>query len=157
MLVRSMIVGLLGAGTALALSSCATMPYQPYAREVVKKPNTGGVIALKAEHRDEDRTKAMDLIARNCGANTFEIKEEGETVVGQETTSNADQTHNAGNQQQVGTFLGMPITSGNAPSTQTNTTATTTALKEWRITYDCMKPVAAATSTEKPATKKTKK
>jgi hypothetical protein len=156
MFARSIIVGMLGSAVALVLSSCATVPYQPYAREVAKKPNTGGVIALKAEHRDEDRTKAMDLIQRNCGANTFEIKEEGETVVGQSTTSNANQTHQAGNQQQVGTFLGMPVTSGTAPTTATNATATTTELKEWRITYECMKPVATAT-TEKTTTRKSKK
>ena len=159
MKMRSLITDAIGAGTTLVLASCVTMPYQPYAREVVKKPNTGGTIALKIEHRDEDRTKAMDIIQRNCGAHTFEIKEEGETVVGQSTTSNATENHQAGNQQTVGTFLGMPVTTGTGPTTQTNTTATTTEIKEWRITYECVKPVAnAATATsEKPAPKKAKK
>lgn len=157
MRLHSFIAGIAGVQTLLVLVGCATMPYQPYAREVVKKPGAGGTIALRAEHRDEDRAKAMDIIQRNCGANTFEIKEEGETVVGQSTTSNATENHQAGNQKTVGTFLGMPVTTGTNPTTQTNATATTTELKEWRITYDCVKSTANATTTEKSSTKKAKK
>ena len=157
MTLKSVLMSTVGIKTLLIVSGCATMPYQPYAREVTKKPSAGGTIALKAEHRDEDRAKAMEIIQRNCGTHTFEIKEEGETVVGQSTTSNATENQQAGNQKTVGTFLGMPVTTGTGPTTQTNTTATTTELKEWRITYECVKPVANATTQEKPTAKKAKK
>jgi hypothetical protein len=40
--------------SALAVG-CATIPYQPYAREVKKRPRQGGMIALHAEYRPEDR------------------------------------------------------------------------------------------------------
>lgn len=135
--------------TFLGIVGCQTMPYQPYARDVKKKPQTGGTIALHSEHRDEDRAKATQMMSSTCGSNEVKVVEEGEVVVGQTTNTNANQNSNYGNKQQVGTLFGMPVTSGSDASTNTNSTATTTQLKEWQITYEC---VAAATITT-PAAK----
>ena len=134
----------------LALGACQTMPYQPYAREVKKKPGTGGLIALKTEHRDEDRAKAQSMMEANCGSKAVKIAEEGEVVVGQTTSSTAKETNQAGTQgSQVGSFFGMPITSGGSdPSKNTSSSATTTALKEWEITYECGTATADAPKTE---------
>ena len=139
----------------LAIAGCQTMPYQPYAREVKRQPGNGGEIALKQEHRDEDRLKAQSMMTTNCGSTAVKVLEEGEVVVGQTTNSNAAETHQNGQQgQQVGTLFGMPITSGaQQASNNTATTATTTALKEWNIKYECAKAVAA----EVPAPKAAKK
>jgi len=134
----------------LGMVGCQTMPYQPYARDVKKKPQTGGTIALHAEHRDEDRAKATQMMNTTCGSNEVKIVEEGEVVVGQATNTNSNQNSNYGNKQQVGTLFGMPVTSGSDASTNVNSTATTTQLKEWQITYEC---VAAATTPAAPTAK----
>src|ERR1035437_9949065 len=97
----------------LALGACQTAPYQPYAREIKKKPGASGLIALKPEHRDEDRAKAQSMMDANCGTRAIKITEEGEVVVGTSTSSSAHETQRAGSEgSQVGSFFGMPITSG---------------------------------------------
>lgn len=134
----------------LFLTACQTMPYQPYAREVKRLPGKGGEIALKSEHRDEDRSKAQSLMTSNCGALSVNVLEEGEVVVGQTTNSNASETHNNGSSGvSMGSFMGLPISSGGTKaSNDTATTATTTALKEWNIKYNCDKVAMAGTSQE---------
>ena len=82
----------------LALVGCQTVPYQPYARLVKKKPGAGGVIAVTMAHRDEDMPKATEMMAQNCGTNPSKVTEEGEVVVGTTTVSNAQETHNAGSE-----------------------------------------------------------
>lgn len=147
----------------LFLTACQTMPYQPYAREVKRMPGGGGEIALKIEHRDEDRAKAQMMMTSNCGSAPLKVLEEGEVVVGQTTNSTAHNAYDAGAQgTQVGTFLGMPVTSGGRDaSTNTSASATTTALKEWNIKYECEKVVAegpkAPAETAKPSKKRAKK
>lgn len=125
----------------LLMMGCQTLPYQPYAREVKRLPGKGGEIALKAEHRDEDRAKAQTVMASNCGNLKLKILEEGEVVVGQTTNSNATEVHNRAQQgTTVGSFFGVPITSGEREaSNNMATTATTMALKEWNIKYECTK------------------
>lgn len=142
----------------LVLAGCQTMPYQPYAREVKRMPGNGGEIALKTEHRDEDRAKAQAMMTTNCGSAPLKVLEEGEVVIGQTTNSNASQTHDAGQQStNLGTFLGMPVTSGGREaSNNTATSATTTALKEWNIKYECQKVVAEAAPAPAPHGKKKK-
>lgn len=143
----------------LALVGCQTMPYVPYAREVKRMPGNGGEIALKTGHVDADREKAQTMMASNCGHSTVKVLEEGEVVVGQTTNSNATQTNNAGSSgSKVGTFLGMPIVSGaHGASNDTATSATTTALKEWNIKYECGKVASADASTTEVKVKKAKK
>ena len=101
---------------------------------------------MKAEHRDEDRAKAQSMMTTNCGSVPLKILEEGEVVVGQTTNSTASQTHNAGSSgTAMGSFLGMPVTSGGREaSNDTASSATTTALKEWNIKYECEKAIAEA-------------
>ena len=137
--------------SALALAACQAMPYQPYARDVKKKPASGGIIALKLEHRDEDRQKANTMMANTCGTNPVKVLEEGEVAVGQETKSNANKEHNAGsNPTNVGSFFGLPVTTGGAnPSESTSTNSVTTAVKEWQISYECEIKKTASTSTKK--------
>lgn len=123
----------------LFLFGCQTMPYQPYARDVKKTPNQGGIVALKTEHRDEDRAKADMMMKKNCGDMPVKITEEGEVAVGQTTTGNATETKDAGSSgTKVGSLFGMPIMSGaNDPSKNTSSTSTTMAVKEWQIAYEC--------------------
>jgi hypothetical protein len=81
------IFGSVAAGAIVFLSACQTMPYQPYARNVKVEPQAGGVVALKLEHQDEDRAKAQSMMANNCAGNAVKVLEEGETVIGTETSS----------------------------------------------------------------------
>ncbi len=128
------------------VSGCQTLPYQPYAREVKKKPSSSGLIALRPEHRDEDRAKAQSMMQSNCGGSAVKILEEGEIVVGTNTVSNAQETKkDAVESTKVGSLFGIPLTSGGSEaSNNTATTATTTAVKEWNISYECEKSVASS-------------
>jgi hypothetical protein len=136
------------AAAVLFMTACQTMPYQPYAREVKKKPSEGGVIALKTEHRPEDRQKAEQLMTTNCGSAQVKVTEEGEVVVGQKTNSNAssyadkkDESVNVG---------GLSFLTGNQKNTvDTNSSSETTQLKEWQIVYNCV----AESGTKKKMTK----
>jgi hypothetical protein len=125
---------------AIAISACQTMPYQPYARDVKKKPGMNGIIALKPEHREEDRQKATTMMQSNCGANQVKVIEEGEVVIGQESTTNSNTSKNSGeSSQQVGSFFGLPVMSGGKdPSESTSAKVSTTAVKEWQINYECL-------------------
>lgn len=125
---------------AAALTACQAMPYQPYARDVKKKPGHSGVIALKPTHQTEDQDKAKNMMATNCGTAAVKVIEEGEVAIGQEVKSNADTVKKAGYEgNQVGTLFGLPITSGGAnPTDSTSGSSTTTTLKEWQISYECM-------------------
>lgn len=136
---------------ALFFIGCQTMPYQPYARDVKRKPSEGGVIALKTEHNEQDRAKAESMMKSNCGTTPVKVLEEGEVTVGETTSGSATEKHQAGaSGSKVGSLFGMPITSGGVdPSKNTHTTTTTTALKEWQISYACGNPTPAAKSTKK--------
>lgn len=121
------------------ISSCQTMPYRPYAREVKKKPKQNGVIALKPNYNEEDKNKAMMLMQSNCAPQTYNILEEGETVIGQEAVTNSNTSKNSGSPSaQVGSLFGIPVRSGGEdPSEKTSSTVTTNHVKEWQIVYEC--------------------
>ena len=148
-----------GFAALLALAACQTMPYEPYAREVKKKGGDSGLIALKTEHREEDMAKARNMMQANCGATPFKIVEEGEVVVGSNTVSNAQETHNAAAPgKKLGSLFGLPIKSmGSEASDNTSSTATTTAVKEWNIAYECEKVVASVEAAPAAPTKMKKK
>lgn len=118
--------------------ACQTVPYQGQAREVKRKPMEGGVIALVTDFRPEDRSKADEKMKSNCADSTVKILEEGEVAVGEKTTSNASQDYRSNSQKKVGSIFGMPLVSGQAAGTDTSTSSTTTQLKEWQISYECM-------------------
>jgi hypothetical protein len=129
-------LGLVAAGGIAFLSGCQTMPYQPYARNVKVEPQAGGIVALKLEHQDEDRAKAQSMMTNNCGGQAVKVLEEGETVIGTETSSK--ETNEAGsNGAQVGSIFGIPVTSG-AKEASKNTATVTTNKKEWQIRYKCV-------------------
>lgn len=133
---------------AIGITACQTLPYQPYARDVKKKPRLSGVIALKTNHRDEDSYKAEQMMKSNCGELAVKVLEEGEVEVGQETKTQASTQHEEARRgTQVGTFLGLPVTSGgrNAESQTTGVTSTV-AVKEWQIQYECEQPVKSGNS-----------
>ncbi|MNT49851.1 hypothetical protein D3C72_1867280 [compost metagenome] len=128
--------------TALLMAAgCVSMPYQPYARDVKKKGQQGGIIALKLDHRDEDRIKAQGMMDRTCQPLAVKVLEEGEVVVGQETKSSGNTSFNDGNKsQKVGDLFGMPVMSGGKdPSQQVESSTSTTQIKEWQINYECAK------------------
>lgn len=133
----------------LAVVSCATGPYKPYAREVKKKPGMEGVIALKPEFITEDRTFADTLMAKNCGTKPVNVLEEGEVAVGQTTSSNSQvRKEKEDNGFNMG---GMKfLTGGQTDVDNKAAQSTTTAIKEWQISYNCQTEVAKAT----PKTKK---
>lgn len=118
--------------TAMAyLVGCAIVPY---AREVKKKPSSGGVIALRTTHSPEDRAKADTLMRSNCGSAEVKVLEEGEVVVGEKTNSTANSNYHAGN---PGTQKGIFTFGASNPGYDTNTSQETVKLTEWQIQYEC--------------------
>jgi hypothetical protein len=136
---------------------CQTLPYQPYARNVKKRPEQGGVIALNTEHREEDLNKAKSMMASNCGRREVKIIEEGEVVVGEKTDSHSDQTYQSGSpKKQVGSLFGVPVMAGTPSSTQASIESTKTQLREWQIAYECFEselPGAKAAEKADPSLK----
>jgi hypothetical protein len=120
-------------------TGCQTIPYQGQARDVKKKPAEGGILALPLDPRDEDRAKAELKMQQNCGVGKFRILEEGEVVIGQKTNSDNREDNRANTQHKVGTFLGMPVVSGDAGGKNVSATSTTENIKEWQISYECKK------------------
>jgi hypothetical protein len=116
-------LGLIAAGGVVFLSGCQTMPYQPYARNVKVEPQSGGVVALKLEHQDEDRAKAQSMMANNCGGQAVKVLEEANDA--------------GSNGTRVGSLFGIPVTSG-AKEASKNTATVTTNKKEWQIRYKCI-------------------
>jgi hypothetical protein len=116
------------------------MPYQPYAREVKRKPNEGGVIALKSEHRPEDRQRADSMMASNCGSNSIvKVSEEGEVAVGEKTKSNSNKVQDNGSVGSGFSLGGLHFGSANPrPGENTDTTTETVQVKEWQIAYNCV-------------------
>jgi hypothetical protein len=129
--------------------SCATMPYEPYAREVKKKPSDGGVIALHANYRPEDRSKADLMMQSNCAGGTVKVTEEGEVVVGEKTDATAKKTYESADS---GWKWGAVKFGSASPSDNTQTSSQTTQLKEWHISYSCV--AAAETQHAAPVAKK---
>lgn len=130
---------------AAVMTACQSLPYQPYARDVRKKPAQGGVIALKPEHRDEDQAKAKQMMAKNCGNSTVKVLEEGEVIIGQEVKSESDTTKkDAMGAVSVGSLFGIPVTSGSRDAQDsTASSAVTTTLKEWQISYECANQITS--------------
>jgi hypothetical protein len=123
----------------LLMAACQSLPYQPYARNVKKKTQQGGVIALKLEHRNEDLALAQQLMKSNCAEKKIKITEEGEVAIGEKTTAKADQSYDSGSQKtKIGNLFGLPVMSGGRdPSTQSSTEASVTQIKEWQMSYEC--------------------
>jgi len=121
-------------GSLFLLNSCAgMMKYHPYARNVKKKPSRSGVVALKLEHRKEDRDLAKSMMKENCGSKKVKVLDEGEVVIGTITNSNTQK--NKGSSSKFGSLFGVPLTSSSPEST--NQSSTTTQKKEWQLTYKC--------------------
>ena len=129
--------------------SCATMPYEPQAREIKRKPQQGGAIALNEKYRAEDRAKADNLMKSNCGTNKdVAILEEGEVVVGEKVDSTAKKTID--NEENTAFKLGGIRFTNSTPAENVNTSMQKTQIKEWRIEYGCI----ASIDTAKPTAKK---
>lgn len=133
------------------LASCAAVPYKPYAREAKKKPGVEGVIALHMDYLPEDRTLADTLMAKNCGASSVNVLEEGEVVTGTKTTSKSQTQDN--NYRSGLNFGGIQF--GSTKDSTAQTDSTTTTQKEWQISYNCKTQVAEVPVKEEP--KKSKK
>jgi hypothetical protein len=89
---------------------------------VVQKTPDGGVVALEGVQSGA-REKADDYMRSQCGGD-YAVVEEGEAVVGADTTT-----------RKTSTFLG--------PATQSQSSDR----REWRITFKCKNAKTAGTQT----------
>lgn len=126
-----------------AMAGCQTIPYQGTARDVKRKPQLGGVIAIPSNPRPEDRAKAETLMKGNCQDKKLVLLEEGEVQIGVETTTQARQTDRASSERQVGQIFGVPLVSGEAAGNDTRSTSQSRNAYEWQIQYECQAAVAA--------------
>lgn len=122
------------------------MAYVPQARNISRKPRNSGVIGIPVSHRPEDRQKADELMKQNCAPQPFNVVDEGETVIGQETKSTASESNRDDTRRNEGNLFGMNFISGTAGGKDTSQSSVTTQLKEWQISYNCE---AAAQKTTK--------
>lgn len=126
----------------LGLAGCQTLPYQGQARDVKRRPGDGGVIAMKVDHRPEDRAVADQKMRANCGNLDLKIESEEEVTIGQKVEGNSRDTNRESNKQQVGSLFGIPVLSGEEGGVDKRTSSTTTQLKEWQIVYKCASAAA---------------
>ncbi len=124
---------------SLLFLGCQTVPYQGQARDVKKKPQEGGVLALPLDPRDEDRMKAEVKMKQNCQNMSYKIVEEGEVVIGQKTNSTGREDNRENTQRKVGSLWGIPLVSGDSGGKNTSSSTTTESIKEWQISYECQK------------------
>lgn len=105
---------------AAALAACGQA-------KVIQRTQTGGIIEL-----DGDRGKAMEqargVMDQHCGPNNYQIVQEGEEVIGQDTFSREDT--NAGEHT---SRSGRTTTSSQTTTGQTSTRDATA----WRVHYQC--------------------
>lgn len=125
------------AALTMTLVGCQTVPYEGQAREVKRKPQQEGVIALPSSPRTEDRAKAEVAMKSNCSPFPAKINEEGEVVVGQEVKSTASENDRQASKTNIGSLFGIPLTSGTEAGKDTHSSSTTTSIKEWQISYTC--------------------
>ncbi len=129
---------------AMTISACQTVPYQGQARDVKRRPGDGGVVVIKVDHRPEDRGVAEQKMRSNCGGLEVRIESEEEVVVGQKTEGSSRDTKREADKHQVGTLFGVPLVSGDAGGVDSQTSTTTTQLKEWQIVYKCVAALGSA-------------
>jgi hypothetical protein len=125
------------------LTACQTVPYEGQARNVKKKPQESGVIAITTNYRPEDKAKADQYMKENCAPYPVKVLEEGEVAVGQETHGNTSETNRDRTKTNVGSFLGMPVFSGDAGGKESNSSSVVKSINEWQIQYACQKPVSS--------------
>ena len=114
--VRSLVIGSFVVGAASMLLGCSAI-------RVVHASKAGGEIALIGD-REQAMEKARLEMANTCGGpQTYDIVEEGETVIG---------THTTESQQ---TEAGHSWTG--APATRTTGSQDTVQKTEWRVKYAC--------------------
>lgn len=116
------ILGLVLGGSMLFGVGCVHGNYR-----VVKTVPSAGEVALEGPQQ-EAREKAEGYMAGRCPSG-YDITEEGEAVIGQNSSSQT---------RQGSTFVVIPTT---------NTTTTTTDKREWRIKYQCKGAGPASTTT----------
>lgn len=131
-------------GTALVYSGCQTVPYEGQARDVKRKPQEEGIIAIPTNYKDEDRSKAVQKMQSNCTPGVYKILEEGEVAVGQETKVSGRETERASTERSAGKLFGIPLTTGEAGGKNTESSQVTTSLKEWQISYRCLAQTGAS-------------
>lgn len=129
---------LVATAMAFVLSGCQTVPYQGQARDIKRKPQEEGVVAIPLNFRDEDRLKADQRMQSNCSPGQFKVLEEGEVAIGQETKSSGKETDRRSTEHQVGKLFGIPVTSGEAGGKNTESSQVVTSIKEWQISYRCI-------------------
>lgn len=120
------------------ITACQTVPYQGQAREVVKKPQVEGVVALPINYRDEDQAKAQTRMSANCQPGSYKVIEEGEAVIGQEVKTAGKETDRASTKKEAGKLFGIPLMTGEEGGKNSESSQVTTAVKEWQIKYKCV-------------------
>lgn len=125
-------------GLLFGMSGCQTLQYQGQARDVKRRPNDGGIVAMRVNFNELDRAVAEQKMRANCSSSEVKIESEEEVVVGQKTEANSRDTNREANQKQVGSLFGLPLVSGDAGGKDTSVSSTTTQMKEWQIAYKCV-------------------
>ncbi|WP_437769655.1 hypothetical protein WMF27_07210 [Sorangium sp. So ce281] len=122
---------------ACALCSTAACSWQPYGEvRVVRRTKVGGELAILGD-REVAMQKASQTMATTCGGpESYEIVEEGETVVGEESVSES-------NERREKDFFG--------PKKRKQESTHTVQKTEWRVKYECKTDEPAPAAETSPA------
>ncbi|WP_437624878.1 hypothetical protein [Sorangium sp. So ce1151] len=122
---------------SFALCATPACGWKPYGEvRVVRRTKVGGELAILGD-REVAMQKANSTMATTCGGpDSYEIVEEGETVVGEESTSESSERREKD-------FFG--------PKRQKQQSTSTTQKTEWRVKYECKKDEPAPAEKEAPA------
>lgn len=122
---------------SFALSATAGCILKPYGDvRVVRKTKVGGELAILGD-REVAMQKASSTMATTCGGpDSFEIVEEGEVVVGEESVSESSERREKD-------FFG--------PKRKRQESTSTMQKTEWRVKYECKKDEPAAAENTAPA------
>ncbi|WP_437487829.1 hypothetical protein WME75_07590 [Sorangium sp. So ce1014] len=115
---------------SFALCSTAACSWKPYGDvRVVRRAKAGGELAILGD-REVAMQKANSTMATTCGGpDRYEIVEEGETVVGEESVSESSERREKD-------FFG--------PKKRKQENTSTVQTTEWRVKYECKEGEPAA-------------
>lgn len=115
---------------SFALCTTAACTWKPYGDvRVVRRTKVGGELAILGD-REVAMQKASSTMATTCGGpDSYEIVEEGETVVGEESVSESSERREKD-------FFG--------PKRRKQESTSSVQKTEWRVKYECKKEEPAA-------------
>ncbi|WP_437533977.1 hypothetical protein WME79_07800 [Sorangium sp. So ce726] len=140
---KSSAIHALFAACALCSTAClGQSAWEPYGEiRVVRRTQVGGELALLGD-REVAMRQAGQTMAMTCGGpGRYQIIEEGETVIGEESVSElSERPEKDSYGREKLDFFGPEMRDFSGPETRRLERTHTTHKTEWRVRYECSWP-----------------